>query len=822
MFNTLLKDIRYAVRRLIKSPIFTATTVLSLALGIGGNVLIFSLINAFMFNPLSVVKNPHEVVWVYSSMTNGPAYLSSTYPDFLDYREQNDVFRELSAFDGIELSMNLGGELEIVRGAIVTGNLFSVLNVDAISGRTFLPEEDQRQGTHPVAMLSHGFWQRRFGGDPNVVGKPIELNGLSFTVVGITPPGFTGAEGVTMPDLWVPMMMYNQLYPPVAKNPDRLSDRNTHWLNIVGRLKPGVSLEQAEAAMSTIAGRLAQEHPESNKDWGVKLALMSGRLDPREREEMLTVAGLLMGVVGVVLLIACANVANLLLMRASLRQKEMAICLALGARRGHLVSQFLVETLLLFLLGGIAGLLLARWVIEVLQALIPDDRPLSIGSSVDLRVLMFTLLLSSLTGIIFGLAPALRASSPNLTSALKDEGFAGNAGYRRSRLRSLFVVAQVTLSLVLLIGAGLLIRSLLNARAIDPGFQVENGVMVPLDFKLQRYDETRGKEFHRQVLERVGALPGVQAVSLVRDIPLGSSSGNVEVSMPPKQSGADGFTTMVGANMVGPKYFQTMSIPLAAGREFTEQDREGAPEVIIVNELLARRLWPNQNPLGQRISISGQSGPYLEIVGVAKDSKYRSLEEGPTTFVYQPLLQANYQPRLTLVARTTGDPQLVLQSMRSQVRELDDKLPLTGWQTLSEHVSQALLPARIAAWFLGLFGLLALVLAAVGLYGVVAYSVSQRTHEIGIRMALGAQPRDILKMVLREGMSLVVIGLGLGLVLAFIVTRLLSSFVYGISSTDPLTFGGVALLLAIVALAASYLPARRAIWIDPNLALRHN
>jgi len=819
MFDLFLKDLKYSVRKLIKSPSFTTTAVLSLALGIGGNVLIFSLINIFMFKPLAAVKDPERVVWVYSSEIDRPDYRSSTYPDYLAYRDQNDVFSGLSAFDGIELSLNTGGEPEIVRGAVVTANLFSSLGVDSFAGRTFLPDEDKAQGTTPAAMLGYNFWQKRFGKDASVIGKPIDLNGVSFTIVGITPPEFTGAEGVLMPDVWVPLGMYNQLYPPLTKETDRLNGRVTHWLNMVGRLKPGVSPQQSEAALSIIASRLEQEFPETNKNWGVKVAEMSGKLDPRERDDMLPIAGLLLGVVGLVLLIACSNVANLLLMRSSLRQKGMAICLALGATRAQLIRQLLMETVVLFMAGGLVGLLAALVTLSVLRSAVASNRPLAVELTLDWRILGFTLLVSLLTALLFGLAPALRASRPNLVPALKNEEYIENKGFRRSRLRSLFVVSQVTLSLVLLIGAGLLIRSLLNTQAIDPGFNTKNALVVPLDLKLQRYDEVRGKEFQRQVAERVRTVPGVQMVSLVRDLPLGTSSGNVAVNLQGGEAGERVY--LVSANVVGPGYFQAMGIPINMGREFTEQDREGAPGVVIINETMARRYWSPENPLGQRISISGENGPFMEIVGVARDSKYKSLEETPRPLVYQPLLQTNYQSRLNMVVRTTDDPHNMLGTVREQVRQMDSKLPLVDVQTMAQQVNLALLPAKAAAWFLGLFGLLALALAAIGLYGVVAYSVSQRTHEIGIRMTLGARPRDVLFMILREGMSLVLIAVIVGLSLAFAATKLLSGFIYGISSSDPLTFGGIALLLALVALIASYLPARHATRVEPYIALRH-
>jgi predicted permease len=821
MFHSVLRDIRYGVRQLLRSPGFTTVAVLSLALGICGNAMIFSLVNAYMFKPLSGVKDPSRLVWVYSSdRENGSTYGSSSFPDFQDYHDQSNVFDGLAAFDGTELSMNAGGEAEVVRAAFVTGDFFNVLGVEPTSGRAFLPEENKTPGTHPVVMLSYGFWQRRFGADAGLINKTLNVNGIEFTVVGVSPKGFTGAEGSAMPDIWVPMMMHNRLRPPVGKELDRLTDRHARWLSIVGRLKPGVGIDQAQAALSIIAVRLAQTYSDTNENFGVTLAQLSGKLDPRDREELLPVAGLLTGVVGFVLLIACANVGNLLLMRASKRHKEIAIRLALGASRADLVRQLLTETLLLFLLAGLAGMFVADRVVKVVAALMPADKPLSTEIGLDLRVFGFALLLSLVTGIIFGLTPALRASNPNLIPALKDDMGSQQSGYSRSRLRSLFVVAQVTLSVALLIGAGLFIRSLRNTRSIDPGFKVENALLVPVDLKFQRYTEPVGLDFQRRLLENVRALPGVTGASYVRDVPLGSSSGFMVVTTE-SVNGQEGFKRSVGANVAGAGYFQTLGIPLARGRDFGEQDRQGAPPVAIVNQTFVDRTWPGEDPVGKRISINSDTGPFAEIIGVAKDSKYRSLEENPTSLVYLPLQQQDYQSRLTLVVRTSGDPEPILPTVRNQVRSLDNNLPLAGMTTLSQHVNLSLLPSRVGAWFLGIFGLLALILAVIGLYGVVAYSVGNRTREIGIRMALGAERTHVLKMVLREGMVLAGSGVALGVIMAFIMTRLLQGFIYGISATDPLTFAGVALVMILVAVAACYLPASKATTIDPNIALRY-
>lgn len=819
MIENLLQDIRFGMRTLRKSPAFTAVAVLSLALGIGVNTAIFSLVNAVLLRPLPVIGEADRLVWFRAPLS---------YPNFEEYRDSNDVFSGMLASSGkTEFSLGGDGEPNLVQGEFVTASYFSTLGVQAAMGRAFLPEEDHTPGAHSVVVVSNNLWQNRFGSDPALVGKTVSLNGLSFTVVGIAPKNFIGTEVGINRDVWVPMMMYSRLNPPPigARNTiesDRFVNRNVYWLNVVARLKPGMSREQAEAAMTTIADQSAIAHHESQLDErlrSVQLVPVAGGLDPRDREDALPMAALLLVVVGLVLLIACANVASLLLSRATLRHKEVAVRQALGASRARLIQQFLTESVLLSLLGGAVGLFLGLWTTEVVRSLSSATPLASVDVSLDYRVLGFTLLVSLATGVIFGLAPALQGSRVDLVPALKNDGTTLGM-YRRSRLRSAFVVAQVTLSVVLLIGSGLFIRSLRNAQGIDVGFDYGHGLTMQLDLGLLRYDESKGQEFYRRLVEQAKALPGVEQASMARFLPLGFSYAQREVFIEANGPASESSGIGVGYNVVGPDYFQTMGIPVLRGREFSAHDREGSPPVVIINETLAGRLWPGEDPIGKRISFNTAKGPYAEIVGLAKDGKYSTLGERARTFIYQPVLQS-YSAKMTLVARTAGEPASMVDALRKEVHALEPSLAISEIRTLAEQVNLSLLPARLAAGLLGIFGLLALLLATVGIYGVVSYSVTNRTHEIGIRTALGAQPGDVVRLVLREGMVIVVAGIGLGLGMAFAATRVVSSFLYGVSATDPITFVGISVLLAGVALGACFVPAWRASKVDPTVALRY-
>ncbi len=820
--ENLWQDIKYGSRMLLHNPGFTLVAALSLALGIGANTTIFSLVNALLLRALPV-EDPGELVWVYTSDFSGPPYGTSSYPDFLDFRGKGEAFSGVLASSSQPLSMSSDGVTERVLGEIVTGNYFTLLGVKPALGRTFLPEEDQSPGKYPVAIVSHGMWQRRFGSDPGLLGRTIALNGHLFTVVGIARERFTGVTPLLPTDIWVPMMMQQQL----SGGRDRLSQRGSRWLTVLGRLKPGVPLRQAQASFQVLASQLKETYPQNwidVKQQGRRLTLVpesETRVPPPLRGAILGFMSLLMGVVGLVLLIACANIANLLLARATRRRKEIAIRLSLGAAQSRLLRQLLTESILLSVLGGALGLVLAFWTTGLLLAFKPPiPLPIALDFSVDARVLVFTLLLSILTGIFFGLAPALHAARPDLVPALKDESGAAAGGFSKSRLRSAFVVAQVALSLLLLIAAGLFLRSLRNAHAIDPGFDPSNVLLMSVDLRLQGYSQTGAKEFCNRLLERVRSLPGVASASLAASTPLslvGSRRGTF----------VEGYNRRPGEdmefhyNVVAPEYFQTMRIKIVRGRPFTPQDTESAPGVVIVNETFARRFWSGQDSLGKRFSISGPQGRLLEVVGIASDGKYNTLGEDPTPFFYLPAEQNFQSSAMTLLVRTATDPEGLLAPVRAEFRTLDKNLPVTEVKTLVEHMGLSLFPARAAATLLGIFGAVALLLAAVGIYGVMSFAVSQRTHEIGIRIALGARPGDVLKLVVRQGMALTTLGLMLGLIAAYALTRLLASLLYGISVTDPVTFSMISLLLALVAFLASYIPARRATRIDPLVALRY-
>ena len=831
--DSLIKDIRYAVRGLLKRPGFTAIAVLTLALGIGANTAIFSVVNATLLR-IPPVTDPDRLVYVF----NGPTGSVFSYPDYATLRDQNSVFDGLIAWGGISASLNSNDQTDLVTGAIVSGNFFDVIGVHAQLGRVITTEDDKTPGAHPVAVISQGLWQTRFAGDANIVGRQLVLNGNNFTVIGVLPAGFDGLQlGITR-DLYVPMMMQATMRPPRAGysgelNPDLLQVRGNRWLLSVGRLKPGVSPAQAQNSLALITKQLEEAYPKSNRGRGISLTSFRESDDPASRQQFSSVAQLLMGVVGVVLLIACANVANLLLARSSARTKEIAVRLAIGATRWRIVRQLLTEGVLLATCGGAAGLLLAWWTARTLSAAPPPTGALPINPqfSLDRRVLLFTFGLSLIAGIVFGLAPALRASRPALIPALKDDAAAFFERSRMFGVRNLLVITQVALSVVLLIAAGLFLRSLRQTQKIDPGFSAEKIVTLPLNINLLRYTKPQGREFYSQVTERVEAIPGVESASLAR-IAAVSGNSSIRSLLIEGRAGSDnqfrsdnsGPTPVddqsVSSNVIGPRYFQTMGIALLQGRDFNAQDTEDHPRVVIVNEAFVRRHFPNEDVLGRRLSFNGPEGPWREIVGVVRSSKYVSLVEPPTPVAYVSL-QQNHETGMTLHVRTTIDPSTVAGAIRNEVQALEKNLPLGNPELMSERVRNSLYAARMGALLLAGFGGLALLLASIGLYGVMSFAVSRRTRELGIRVALGARPGNVFQLVLRQGMMLVVVGLGIGLVAAWMVTRLLASFLYGVSTTDVLTFTAIPVLLAAVALVACYLPARRATKVDPLVALRY-
>jgi predicted permease len=799
-----------------KSPGFTGVAVVVLALGIGANTTIFSLINGLLLRPLVGVEAPERLVAVYTSDFSSGRYGSSSYPDYVSLRDGASALEGLAAYETAVASLTGNDEPQRLRGEAVTGNYFKVLGVGMSAGRTLLPEDEAAANGNPVVVISHNLWQRRFNSDPNLVNSTINLDGRAHTVVGVAADNFRGLHMGMPPEFWRPMI-------PRANAP---SARGSRGLQIVGRLKEGASAEEANAQVTAIMAQLAEDFPETNRgtlerpDEPRPVTVVSeSRFGPQQRKTIAGVTGMLMLMVGLVLLIACANVANLLLARASVRRREIAIRLALGSGRLRLVRQLLTESMCLAFLGGLFGLLLTLWTSDFLPKFFPAEEVGGLDLSVDWRVLGFTLGISVLTGILFGLVPALQASRQNLLPALKDDTGAPEVhGFGRFGLRNVLVVLQVALSLILLICAGLFMRSLRAASTTDPGFNAENVLLTRMETRSVKMSREEEQLFYGRVQEQVSALPGVRSAALAYIVPIsggGMRTGVYIEGYQPKPNE----DTELNTNIVTPNYFKTMDIPLVEGCDFNAADTKGAPGVVIINEEFARRFFPGGSPVGKRLRTDSE-GPYLEVVGVAKNAKYRGLLEEPLPFFYTPLAQKGMSS-MSLLVRTDGDPLTVLPSVRAELKSLNQNLTLYQINTLSAQLADALSNERMIAVLIGLFGIAALLLAAVGLYGVMSYAVARRTHEIGVRMALGAQTGDIMKLVLWQGMILLLVGAVVGLAAAFALTRLMSSLLYGISATDPVTFVGITLLLAVVSLLACYFPARRATKVDPMVALRY-
>ncbi len=811
----MLTDLRCSVRMLLlKSPGFTIVTILTLALGIGANTAIFSLVDAVLWRPLPVtepdrlaalfVSNPDLVNFGVPVESVRYGWFSS--PDYIYHRDYNQVFSDLAAQKLLSVDLSSRGNPERVTAALVSLNYFTTLGVKAIVGRTFSPEQDQTPNTHPMAVVSQRLWNRLSQSDVGFVGETVKLNRKHFTVIGVLPERFKDMSPERSPEVWVPLSMASQL-----------TGEEEQEVALTGRLKPGITFKQAEAAMNVLARQLEQAHPDTNKGKFLTLLPASqAKIWPGSHGSIMPLMELLVAVVGLVLLIACANVANLLLARAMGRQREMGIRLALGAGRGRLIRQLLAENFLLAMMGAVLGVLLAISTSRLLLTFrLPTAIPLQLEPSFDLRIFGFTALLSILSVVLFGLAPSIGASKPDLVPALKEGTSAGSRS--RSLLRSLLVVSQIALSLLLLIGAGLLIRSLRNQLAIDLGFRPGNVLLMSMDLERQGYTEPKGKMFYQELVQRLEARPGVKSVSSTMVVPFSDIRASAEVSIEGQHRQKD---EIINFDVVGLKYFQTIGIPLLRGRDFSDRDRPGAPSVVIINETMARRYWPGQNPMGKRLSINGHQGPYLEVIAVAKDGKYYDLHEEPLPYMYLPLLQ-NYRPFVTLFVSTIGDPKRLVPEVRAEILALDPELPVSQVRTLQEGVDIWFSQTRTSALLLSLFGLVALLLTSVGLYGVISYSVSQRTREIGIRKALGAQQHEIRRLVVKQGMVLVLFGTATGLTGALALTRLMSSLLYGVSPTDPMTFAVIVLILTTVGLMASYLPARRATKVDPMVALRY-
>jgi putative ABC transport system permease protein len=802
--QTLWQDLRYGVRVLLQQPGFTFIAVLTLALGIGANTAIFSVVNGVLLRPLPYAEPDQlAMVWL-DNRRQGIRDDITSYPNFLDWRDKNSSFQAMAGVRNLTTNLTGVGEPEELRGAAVSPNFFQLMGVGPALGRGFVPEEEQ-PGKDKVVILSHGLWQQRFGGDPAIVNRTISLNGEPLTVVGVMPPGFEFPSKAT-------------LWRPLAPNERLRAARGSFWLPVIGRLKPGVTRQQAQADMDLVAKQLEQQYPNINAGYGINVVPLHEQTVGNIRTALLV----LLGAVAFVLLIACANVANLLLARAATRQREVAVRAALGADRFRLVRQLLTESVLLSVVGGVLGVLLAWWGVEMLLTLAPANLPRLNEIQLDWRVLGFTLGLSLLTGLIFGLAPALQTSHLELGEALKEGGRSGAGGRRAQRVRSVFIVAEVALALVLLAGAGLLIRSFWRLQQVNPGFRTDHVLTLQLTLPRTKYPEgAQAAAFFQRLQERLAALPGVESASAASSImlpKLANSSGFTIENRPPDPREQQ---LELPFDAVLPNYFQTLGVQLLRGRTFTAQDAQGQPEVAMVNESFAKRYFPNEDPVGRRFTFGdGTNNPqWITIAGVVRDTKRQGLDQPIRIESWMPHAQAPSRS-MEVVVRTAGDPLALTGAVRDAVWSLDRDLPIPRIQTLAQVLSESVAQRRLNMLLLTLFAAVALILAAVGIYGVMSYAVTQRTNEIGIRVALGAQSRDVLKLVVGQGMKLTLIGVGTGMILTLALMRLLASLLFGVSATDPLTFSVIAVLLIAVALLACYLPARRAAQVDPMIALR--
>ncbi|HEX8144508.1 MAG TPA: ABC transporter permease [Pyrinomonadaceae bacterium] len=797
--GTLWQDVHYGFRMLLKKPGFTLVAVLTLALGIGANSAIFSVVNAVL---LRAFPYPHAERLV--TMRS-----NQSLPDVLDIQAQSQSFEEVGCLTLQALDLTGGAEPVQVQAGLVNAGLFNVLGARPLIGRTITPEED-RFGGERIVVLSYGLWQRQFGGDPHLVGKTIPLSGNDYAVVGVMPAEFDAPRG--SPELWASLRVVNPL---------GARFRGVHFLRTYWRLKPGVTIEQAQSELAAIDKRLEEQYPDENKGRRRQLISLHELVGGDTRPALLT----LFGAVGLVLLIACANFANLLLARATSREREIVIRAALGAGRGRLIRQLLTESVLLSLVGGACGLLLAMWGIDLLQSLKPENLPRLSAITIDARVLFFTLSLSILTGLIFGLVPALNASRLNVNEALKEGGRSATAGVARHRFSNLLVVSELALSLVLLISAGLLIKGFWRLRAVAPGFASARLLTMRIELPEERYKEIpRQTQFRERSLEAINSLPGVEA-AMVSELPLGGDALGHDFVIEGRPPLSPGEEPELFSRTVGGDYFRTMGIPLINGRDLTKEDREGTPLVGVVNEAMARQYFPGGNPIGARIRWARADGEpkWITIVGVAGDVKHfgLNLPEQPAIYTpYAQLLQP-WKRWMNVVVRSNGDPATITSMVKARIWTIDSQIPVTKVRTMTEVMATSVAAQRFTMMLLGVFAAIALALAAVGIYGLMSYSITERTHEIGIRMALGAQGRDVLRMVVGQGLKLILIGVAAGLLGAFALTRIMSSLLFGVSAVDPLTFAAVSALLTLIGLLACYIPARRATKVDPMVALRY-
>jgi len=812
--ESLLKDVRYGVRGLLKRPGFTAIAIITLALGIGANTAIFSVVNTVLLRPLPF-RAPGELVTLWErNPKQGYEQNPPAAGNFVDWRDQNRVFAQMAIYaPSRKFNLALGDQPERISGAAVSSSLFELLGVRPVQGRTFSSEEEQ-PGNDQVALISHNLWQRHFAADLNPVGRTITLDSRPHTIVGVMPEGFQfpGGSGTVL-RIFTPAPA--ELWVPLALDADTLRQRSSHSLNVIGRLKPGVTVEQATTEMDAIQQRLEQQYPTFFIGSNVKLVPLPEQIVGTARRPLLV----LWGAVVFVLLISCANVANLLLSRSSSRKKEFALRTALGAGRTRIIRQLLTESLLLSFAGGIAGALLAAWGVHVLSTIVPLDFPRREEIAIDGWVLGFTLLVSMLTGIIFGLAPAIQSTKMDLTDALKSSGRNSAGSSHRHSLRSLLVMSEMALALILLIGAALMIQSFLRLRQVGAGFSSDNVLTMELSLPRNSYPRDRRPDFFQQLIERTKSVPGVQLVAAAKSLPLSGDNMNFAFDIegrpfPPGRSpGAD-------CRFVTADYFKALRIPLIKGRGFSQSDGPQAPHVLLINNTMADRFFPNEDPIGKRLEL-GINSFNGEIIGIVGNVKHVALDADVNSEVYAPYSQAPFWTDMTLLVRTSGDPMSLAGAMRNELGTLDKQVSIGKVRTMDTIAAESVAQPRFRTLLLGVFGISALLLASVGIYGVMSYAVTQRTQEIGIRMALGAQVGDVRKLVIRNGMTLALVGVAIGLAGAFGLTRLMASLLFGISATDVPTFAAISVGLVAVALIACYIPARRATKVDPLVALRY-
>jgi predicted permease len=828
VLESFLADVRFACRWLRKSPGFTAAAVASLAVGIGFNTALFAVVDALLLRPLPV-SHPERLVDVYTSAPGSATnrFGSTSYPDYLDLAAHNDVFDDLIGYSPMFGALSLGDRSRLTLGEIVTGNYFRSLGVNAVFGRTLLPEDDALDAAR-VAMISYRYWIQELGGGRAVVGRTLVLRGTPYTIVGIAPRGFSGMTTILSPDLWVPMPGALDVEPiglhdvlPSPSGTTRLERRGDRWMFLKGRLKASETADRARANLDLLMARLEAANPATNKNRRIAVKPTSAvHVHPAADPTVMPIAAGVMLVVGLVLLIACANVASMLLARATGRQKEIGIRLAIGASRGRLVRQLVTESVVLSIIGAVVGIVVAWWMTRIVSSLsLPLPFPIAFDLRIDGRVLLFTTAVTLAAGVLAGLAPALKTSSPNLTADLRGEAVLS----RRSRwwrwtVRDVLVAGQMAVTAMLLIVAALLTRSLVAAQHAHVGFQIDHLALVSMDTGMVRYSNERSRQFYEQALARVRAIPGVESTALATRVPFSLNFNQWDLWITGLQR-PDNRGEVIDVTRVTPEYFETMGIPILQGRGFTDSDRPDTPRVAIVNETMARRYWPGENAIGKTFHTRGPEGPVFQIVGVAADHRVTSVGEGPTPFVHVPRAQQPNSYEI-LIARTRGDAAALVRDMRRELLALEPNLVFVENQTMEAEVAATLFPVRAGAWVVSLVGLVAMALAAVGLYGVIAYSVSRRTREIGIRIALGARPASVLGLIMRQGLAVAAAGLVAGCLLAVVAARQIAGALYGVGASDPVSWVGAAVVLLSVSALANLIPARRAAGVEPSAALR--